>query len=458
MISGIGQSPVSTEIIDKARALPGIDAVTRQRYALAHIDGFQIAVSGVDVATIDRAVRTPYIAGSTAALAHGRLAVDQTTAITNRWGIGTPLNLVFANGAATTLTIGAITKPPVGGGKDGGVFQVSLDTLTRSVPTAPTTTVYLTTAPTADKTAVAARLQHLVTAYPQVRLQNQTDYKNQIHQQIDTVLSLIDALLALAITIAALGVVNTLALSVIERTHEIGLLHTLGMTRPQIRRLIHLEAVLVAIHGAVLGLGLGLLWGAAAQQALTAYGITALTIPWTTNAAVLIGAVGIGLAAAVLPAQRAARLSPWRRSQPHRSSLANPRDLDSDAATPPPTASQGRRPRAHGRRPATSPAATSLIGTRIESEPGSYLLTSSTTRPPVLCDMDTAHATHERDGGGYSSRCRSRWCLSADLVDTIAQLLCMITTGRTGPLQYTAPFAVTMRIQPDPAVHGHHDA
>ena len=310
VISGIGQSPVSTEIIDKARALPGIDTVTRQRYALAHVDGFQIAVSGVDVATLDRAVRTPYIAGSTAALVHGRLAVDQTTATTNQWGIGTLLNLVFANGAATTLTIGAITKPPVGGGKDGGVFQVSLDTLTRSVPTAPTTTVYLTTAATADKAAVAARLEHLVGAYPQVRLHNQTDYKNQIRQQIDTVLYLIDALLALAITIAVLGVVNTLALSVIERTREIGLLRTLGITRPQIRRLIHLEAVLVAVHGAVLGLGLGLLWGAAAQQALTAYGITALTIPWTTNAAVLIGAVGIGLAAAVLPAQRAARLSP----------------------------------------------------------------------------------------------------------------------------------------------------
>ncbi len=79
---------------------------------------------------------------------------------------------------------------------------------------------------------------------------------------------------------------------------------------PQIRRLIHLEAVLVAVHGAVRGLGLGLLWGAAAQQALTAYGITTLTIPWITNTAVLIGAVGIELAAAVLPGQRATRLSP----------------------------------------------------------------------------------------------------------------------------------------------------
>ena len=109
--------------------------------------------------------------------------------------------------------------------------------------------------------------------------------------------------------------VHELGQTIVMVTHDPvaaahGLLRTLGMTRPQIRRLIHLEAVLVAVHGAVLGLGLGLIGGAVAQQALTAYGATTLTIPWTTNAAVLIGAVGIGLAAAVLPAQRAARLSP----------------------------------------------------------------------------------------------------------------------------------------------------
>jgi putative ABC transport system permease protein len=308
VISGNGQAPVSTDIIDKARAVPGIGAVTRQRYALAHVDGFQIAVSGVDTATLDRAVKPQYIAGSTTALTHGGIAVDQTTATTNHWTVGTPLHLTFANGTAATLTISAITKPPTGGGTDGGVYQVALDTLTRFVPTAPTTTVYLNTTPTADKTAVAARLEQLLGAYPQVRLQNQADYAQRLRQQVDTVLYLIDGLLALAITIAVLGVINTLALSVIERTREIGLLRALGMSRPQIRRLIRLESVLIAVHGALPGLGLGLAWGAAAQQALIAYGITALTIPWATIGGVLIGAVLIGLVAAVLPARRAVRL------------------------------------------------------------------------------------------------------------------------------------------------------
>jgi hypothetical protein len=120
------------------------------------------------------------------------------------------------------------------------IFQVSLDTLTRSVPTAPDSTVYLNTTPTADKAAVTAQLDHLVSAYPQVRLQSQADYQAQVHQQVNAVLYLIDGLLALAIAIAILGevnavlylidgllalaiaiailgVVNTLALSVIQR-------------------------------------------------------------------------------------------------------------------------------------------------------------------------------------------------------------------------------------------------
>lgn len=177
------------------------------------------------------------------------------------------------------------------------------------MPTAPTTTVYLNTAPTADKTALAARLEQLVAAYPQVRLQNQADYTAQLRRQVDTVLYLIDGLLALAITIAVLGVINTLALSVIERTHEIGLLRALGMTRSQIRRPIRLESVLIAVHGTLLGLGLGLAWGAAAQQALIAYGITTLTIPWATIGSVLLGAILIGVIAAALPARRAVRLN-----------------------------------------------------------------------------------------------------------------------------------------------------
>jgi putative ABC transport system permease protein len=97
-------------------------------------------------------------------------------------------------------------------------------------------------------------------------VQNQTDYRNQVTGQVSTVLNLLYGLLALAILIAILGVVNTLTLSVIERTREIGLLRAVGTSRRQVRRLIRLESVLIAIHGALLGVGLGLVWGVAGQK------------------------------------------------------------------------------------------------------------------------------------------------------------------------------------------------
>jgi predicted lysophospholipase L1 biosynthesis ABC-type transport system permease subunit len=123
------------------------------------------------------------------------------------------------------------------------------------------------------------------------------------------VLYLLYALLALAIVIAILDVINTLALSVIERTREISLLRAIGGTRLQVRRLVRLESVLVAVHGALAGLALGLAWGIAGQKVLTAYGVTALTIPWPTIAVVLTGAAFVGFAAAILPAYRAARMN-----------------------------------------------------------------------------------------------------------------------------------------------------
>jgi putative ABC transport system permease protein len=140
-------------------------------------------------------------------------------------------------------------------------------------------------------------------------VQDQSAYRAQSTGQVTLVLNLLYGLLALAIVIAVLGVINTLSLSVIERTREIGLLRAIGTTRRQIRRLIRLESVLIAVHGALLGLGLGLAWGVTGQKVLTSYGITTLTIPWTTILTVLAGSVLIGLIAALLPAYRAARMN-----------------------------------------------------------------------------------------------------------------------------------------------------
>lgn len=307
VLSGNGATPIGHEVTDHVKAIPGVQAVTRQRYAVAHLNGFQLVVSGVDVATVDQAVKPQYIAGSTADVAAGKLMVDQTTANADHLSIGSQVELHFLNGNTGTLTVGAISKPPAGAGKDGGSWEVSLDTLNKYAPEAQDFTLYLKTAPAADKQHVQNALDTTLASYPQVTVQSQADYEKSITGQVDTILYLVYALLGLAIVIAVLGVINTLALSVIERTREIGLLRAVGTSRSQIGRMARLESVLIAVHGALLGLGLGLAWGVAGQKVLTLYGITALSIPWTTILAVLVGAALAGLAAAVLPAMKAAR-------------------------------------------------------------------------------------------------------------------------------------------------------
>jgi putative ABC transport system permease protein len=122
-------------------------------------------------------------------------------------------------------------------------------------------------------------------------------------------LNLIYGLLALAIIVAVLGVVNTLALSVVERTREIGLMRAIGLSRRQLRRMIRLESVVIALFGAVIGLGLGMGWGVSAQKLLALNGLGTLSIPWSTIFSVFVGSAFVGLLAALLPALRASRLN-----------------------------------------------------------------------------------------------------------------------------------------------------
>ena len=126
--------------------------------------------------------------------------------------------------------------------------------------------------------------------------------------QVDQILLLINALLVLSVLIAVLGIVNTLAMSVLERTREVGLLRAIGMTRGQLRRMVRLESVLISVYGSVLGLGLGALIGISLTRALSDQGISELVMPGGRLAVFLaIGAV-IGVLAAAWPARRAARM------------------------------------------------------------------------------------------------------------------------------------------------------
>lgn len=145
-----------------------------------------------------------------------------------------------------------------------------------------------------------------------VAVKDQEAFKAEQRSQVNQLLYLVYALLGLAIIIAILGIVNTLVLSVVERTREIGLLRAVGLSRPQLRRMVQLESVAIAVLGAVLGIGLGLLFGIALQRSQAEFGLEVLAVPWVQLIIFVALAAVVGLLAALWPASRAARLDVLR--------------------------------------------------------------------------------------------------------------------------------------------------
>jgi putative ABC transport system permease protein len=161
----------------------------------------------------------------------------------------------------------------------------------------------------ADVAKVRAHLDAALKQYPNVEVLDQSEFVAEFQGQINQVVTIINILLGLSVIIALLGVLNTLALSVIERTRELGLLRAVGMARRQVKRMIRTEAVLICTFGGLLGLVVGSIFGVALQQALKGQGVSELGFPVVTMLVYLLGAAAAGVVAAVLPARRAARLN-----------------------------------------------------------------------------------------------------------------------------------------------------
>ena len=156
--------------------------------------------------------------------------------------------------------------------------------------------------------ATAKAVDRGLDAYPNLKIQTRAAFEKTQQQQINQLLGLIYALLALAVLIALIGIVNTLMLSVFERTHEIGLLRAVGMKRRQLRAMIRSESVILAIFGAIIGIIVGTALGAAFAASLKQQGITDIVIPVVSLVVFLILAALLGLGAASWPARRAAKL------------------------------------------------------------------------------------------------------------------------------------------------------
>jgi putative ABC transport system permease protein len=159
-----------------------------------------------------------------------------------------------------------------------------------------------------DDVATRNALKSALAPWPNLELKNRQAIKDQYTGEIDLLFQAVLVLLALSVIIAGLGIVNTLALSVIERTREIGLLRAVGMQRRQLRRMVRYEAVIISVFGALVGLATGVGFALVVQRAASDEGIEVLSVPVERLALFVAAAAVIGVVAAIWPARRAARM------------------------------------------------------------------------------------------------------------------------------------------------------
>nr|WBO78465.1 FtsX-like permease family protein [Streptomyces sp. SBE_14.2] len=306
---------ITPQAVEAVRKTPGLDHVTEYKIAEADYttpDGKTLKDTDITAAdpTYARDLRTEVVAGNLDdAYKPDSMSVPEDFAKDHGISLGSKIEVAFKGGETAELTVRAITSSEVV--IDAGSKYMSIDTLAKYVPAdrMPLDQLVFASAKDGQQEAAYTALKSALDGYPQYEVRDQTDYKEALKDQIGQLLNMIYGLLALAIIVAILGVVNTLALSVVERTREIGLMRAIGLSRRQLRRMIRLESVVIALFGALLGLGLGMGWGATAQQLLALEGLKVLEIPWGTIGGVFIGSAFVGLFAALIPAFRAGRMN-----------------------------------------------------------------------------------------------------------------------------------------------------
>ncbi|MCL1871415.1 MAG: FtsX-like permease family protein [Promicromonosporaceae bacterium] len=263
-------------------------------------------LAGVSTAFFEKALRVETLDGDpTTALLGGKAAVVRRTARDLGVRVGDTLRLGLGS-STTTVQVGAVFDSQVVGT---GIL-LREDRFDDVVPAseAAVRAIYVTPAAGTSVSTLRAHLRDAVKPFLVLSVRDRAETASAVASQVNQAIAILYALLALSIVIALLGIVNTLALSVIERTREIGLLRAVGLGRLQLAGVIALESVLIAVYGTVLGVATGIAVSAALPGVLADQGLTRLAIPWGQVLLVLGVAVVIGLIASIGPALRAARL------------------------------------------------------------------------------------------------------------------------------------------------------
>lgn len=291
-------------VIDRARQMPGVSEAVAVYSDLAQTGKEAIPVEAGDAAALAKVFSLKTVSGQLRTLAPGEIAVDDGFAKSHHLSVGSTLPITTQRGGQETYRVAAIYKATAL--LPGPLLSVQDGTSAFTSPMA--TQGYVVVGSGGSVDAVQKQLNALVKDNPEVTVRSQADYAQQQASQVNSFQVILYVLLALCIVIAGLGIVNTLALSILERTRELGLLRAVGLMRRQVAEMVTVEAVVISVFGALLGLIVGTALGAAVVRALHDQGIPVLSFPWGTIIVFLLLAVVLGLIAAIIPAVRAARI------------------------------------------------------------------------------------------------------------------------------------------------------
>jgi putative ABC transport system permease protein len=286
-------------------ALDELQAVSPFRFIFATVEDDDKQFSAVDPVAFPQLADLDVTAGDFEGLGDDGLMVHKDPAKDHDLTVGDTVEATFQNGVERTLTVSGIFDD----GSLGANWYISLATLEAVSDLPPRDQFVLAKlADGVDPDVARPEIQAALVDFPQADLQSNAEFREQQEDQINQLLALITGLLSMAMVIAIVGIAITLALSVFERTREIGLLRAVGMTRRQLRRTVRWEAVIVSVFGAVVGIVVGLALGVALSLAVPESIINGITVPYSTIIAVLVGAILAGVLAAWYPARKASKM------------------------------------------------------------------------------------------------------------------------------------------------------
>jgi putative ABC transport system permease protein len=302
---GGGVDPGLTKQLNQ---LPEIDAATGLRIGSARVDGSVEMLVAVDPETAFQLFDVKPQSGSSTDLGPGTIAIYKDIAQEKHLRLGDTIPVVFKDSGEQHLRVALI----YGENRPAGDYFLSIATYEANFANRFDYTVFAKIKPRVDTTTALAAVKTVTNQYPGTKVLDQSGYKDELAKPINQMLALVYAMLGLAIVIALLGIGNTLALSILERIRELGLLRAVGMTRAQLRSTIRWESVIIALQGTVLGLAIGLFFGWALVTALRDQGVDQFSAP-VTNLVVLVTLAWLaGVIAAILPSRRAAKLDVLR--------------------------------------------------------------------------------------------------------------------------------------------------